>query len=182
MPPFLQLPVTLRPGRIKQTLLLLLCSVFVVAGIFMVRKDGDVMGYVCIVFFGLGCGVFLVNFLPSAAYLRLEEDGFTFCSLFRVHTVRWADVLEFGVIRMRNNRMVAWNYVPSYTQSGAMRSVNQALSEFDAALPDTYGVKAMELAEEMQRLRDAYWMRHGLSLDTLNGTFDPQFSKAEPFG
>lgn len=155
------LPVVLRPGRVKQTIMLFLCLVFVACGV-LLRRQGDVMAYLCTAFFGLGCVVFSLNYFPSAAYLKLEEDSFTFASMFRARTVRWADVTDFGGFRIKHNRMVGWNYSPTYAGKRTMRSLNQSLCGFDAALPDTYGMKLEVLVDEMQKLRDAYWEKHGL--------------------
>ena len=149
------LPVVLRPSRTKLLLLLVVCLAFVAAGLVMVR-DGEKMGYVCSALFGLGGMVFVVNLHPSAAYLRLEETGFTFCNLFRTHTMLWRDVQNFGVWKNRGNRMVTWNFVASYSGGDRARSITRAFSGFDAGLPDTYGLKATELADVMETFRSRY--------------------------
>jgi len=149
------LPIVLRPRRTKLLLLLVVCLAFVAAGWMMVR-DGEKMGYVCSALFVLGGLVFAVNLHPSAAYLRLEETGFTFCNLFRAHTVLWRDVRNFDVWKTRGNRMVTWNFVASYCGGGRARSLSRAVSGFDAGLPDTYGLKAAELADVMNTLRNRY--------------------------
>src|SRR3989442_12746304 len=83
-----QIPATLRSSRTQAAVLFLVCLLFVLGGIWMVR-DGKPMGYFCGGFFALGLPVFALQFHPKAAYLHLAADGFTFCSLFRAHTVRW---------------------------------------------------------------------------------------------
>jgi hypothetical protein len=100
--------------------------------------------------------VFALQFHPKAAYLHLAADGFTICSLFRAHTVRWAQVREFAVIRVGPNRMVGWNYTPDYPGSGRARAVSKLLAGCEAALPDTYGMKPQELAKLMESLRQRY--------------------------
>lgn len=77
MTPNIQIPVTLRPSRMKAAVLFLVSLLFVVGGIWMVN-DGRMMGYVCGGFFALGLPVFALQFHPKAAFLRLEPDGFTF--------------------------------------------------------------------------------------------------------
>jgi hypothetical protein len=149
------LPIVLRPGRTKLLLLLAVCLAFFAGGFMMVRH-GEEMGYVCSALFGLGGLVFAVNLHPSAAYLRLEETGFTYCNLFRAHIVPWRDVQNFGVWKNRGNRMLTWNFVASYSGGGRARSLSRAVSGFDAGLPDTYGLKTTELADAMETLRNRY--------------------------
>jgi hypothetical protein len=146
-------PIVLRASRRKQLLLLLLCLAFVVIGVMMVR-DGDSMGYFCGGLFAVGAVVFVVNMLPNASYLRLDEEGFTFCSLFRAHTVRWADIQEFGLVTIRLKRMVAWNFVAGYIPNPGWRSVSRAVGGFEAALADTYGRSASDLLAIMVALHD----------------------------
>ena len=149
MPDFTRLPILLRPSRAKQILLLAVCLAFTAIGVMMVR-DGERMGYCCGGVFGLGVCVAVANMLPGAAYLRLDEGGFTFCSLFRAHTVPWSAVAEFGVFTIRRNQMVGWNYVSPYEKPSRLRGVNRGLCGFDAGLPNIYGMKAVELAELME--------------------------------
>ena len=155
MPEFNQLPVLLRASRKKHLLFLLVSIAFVAIGVMMVR-DGEPMGYFCSGFFALGAVVFVINMLPNASYLRLDETSFTFCSLFRAHTVPWAAIQEFGVFTIRLKRMVAWNFVPGYTGSARLQDLSRAVSGFDAALPDTYGLSANDLVEKMAALHDRY--------------------------
>ena len=113
----IQIPETLRPSLTKAAVLFLVCLLFVVCGIWMIR-EGKPMGYFCGGFFALGLPVFALQFHPKAAYLHLAADGFTFCSLFRAHTVRWEHGREFAVIQVGPNRMVAWNFTSDYPATG----------------------------------------------------------------
>ena len=155
MNPNITIPITLRPSRAKAALLFLVCTVFVAGGVLMVR-DGKTMGYFCGGFFALGLPVFGIQFLPKAAYLHLAVDGFTFCSLFRRHSVQWAHVQNFAVIHVGPNRMVAWNFTPDYRATGRARGISKALSGYEAALPDTYGMKPQALADVLNSLLHQY--------------------------
>ncbi len=151
------LPITLYPSRLKSILLLLICLAFTAMGIVLVRS-GDWVGYLCGGFFGLACIAFVANMLPGASYLRLHQDGFTFCSLYRAHTESWSSIKDVGVLTMRRHglrvmKMVAWNFQPQYVSRVKLRRANQWVSGFDAALPDTYGRKAEQLAVLMESLR-----------------------------
>ena len=100
--------------------------------------------------------VFLIQFLPGAAYLRLTPEGFTYCSAFRAHTTRWEDVQEFGVMQMHHTRMVGWNYAPRSQVKARMRGFSKTLTGYEAGLPDTYGLKAEQLVEALETLRHQY--------------------------
>lgn len=89
--------ILLRPKPTKWLLVALGSLAFVLIGIWMVRSR-DMFGWLAIVFFGLCLAVSLICLLPKASYLRLTPDGFTMCSLFRAHTIRWEDVRGFGVV------------------------------------------------------------------------------------
>ena len=153
--PLPPLPLTLRPGRIRTVLLLLACLGFAALGVFMGR-DGEWLGYLIGGLFALGVPVFVLQLHPRAAYLLLHEEGFTYCSLFRAQAVRWMDVEGFGVIAINRFRMVAWNFVPGHPRTGRARMLSQAVSGYEAALPDTYGLKPRELAHLLDALRQRW--------------------------
>jgi hypothetical protein len=151
----IQIPTTLRPSRTKFALVFLMCLLFVLGGIWMVR-DGDPMGYFCAGVFAVGLPVCLLQLHPKAGYLHLAPDGFTYCGLFRAHTVRWGHVCEFAVMRVSSIWMVGWNFTPDYRPPGRARAISKSLYGCEGALPDTYGMKPQELADLMETLRQRY--------------------------
>jgi hypothetical protein len=156
-----QLPVTLHPSRVRYSLLSLFCVVFCAIGIGMIHEGANLlMGSFIAIFFGAGAIVLLVSLHPRASYLTLTPDGFLVCSLFRESFTPWSAVLGFGVISIRSTRMVAYDFVPDYPKSQAMRSLSRSLADFEAALPTTYGMKAAHLAEQMNGLLLDYRVRH----------------------
>lgn len=52
--------------------------------------------------------------------------------------------------------MVGFDFVDGYRGSDRLRGINRNLSGFQAALPDTYGLKAAALAGRMQARLDAH--------------------------
>ena len=145
-------PILLRPKATKWLAVAVGSFAFVLIGIWMVRSR-EVFGWFGIVFFGLCLSVSLMCLLPHASYLRLTPDGFTICSLFRAHTIRWDDVTDFGVGRVLTNKMVMFNYAESYQHSPKLRSFNTELTGFDAAIPDSYGLRHEELADLLNRYK-----------------------------
>ena len=155
----IQLPVTYTASRKKMLMLLGISLVFVAIGVWLYRDPEErLMAGLGIGFFGL-CGlVGLVSLHPRAAYLTLSERGFEFCSLFRKHFIAWSDVQEFVPISMSGNAMVGFYYVPGKT-APKMRHVSNFIAGIEAALPDTYGHKNVELAQLLNELRRRYAAR-----------------------
>src|SRR5437588_1319158 len=139
----MELPVTLRSSRKKMLLMLIGSLIFVAAGFWMLA-DHPVSGYASIIFFGLCAVVFCINLLPNSSYLRLTREGFTMCSTFRCRSIEWRHVSNFGVARIGTRKMVGWD--PAH-QISKMGKATKAFSGYVSALPDTYGLKAEELAE-----------------------------------
>jgi len=150
--PDIALPMKLYPSRLKTLGILAVCIIFVAGGLFMAREQ-PLIGYLCAGFFALGIPVMLINLLPGQAYLELAEDRFTFAGMFRKHTVYWKDVAGFGVASVRGNKMVGWNFVQEYAAQKTGRALSSALAGVQAALPDTYRMKAEELSALMNELK-----------------------------
>ena len=142
------LPFTLHPKRSKMLLLFLLCSAFTAGGILMIR-DGAKAGWFVAGFFSLGILVPLLQLFPKSSFLTVDEDGIEFAGLFRKCRLKWRDISEFGVYSRKSigiGMTVGINYSGSYERYPKLRAANKALVGFEAALPDTYGLPAAELA------------------------------------
>jgi hypothetical protein len=148
----MKIPVTLRSSRKKMLWMLLGSLLFVAAGFWML-SDGRVTAYLTIAFFGLCALVFGISLLPNSSYLRLAREGFTVCSMFRSRFIEWRHVGEFGVTRIGLKKMVGWD--PSHSTSKLGRA-NKAMCGYASALPDTYGMKAEDLADLLNHLRDEH--------------------------
>ncbi len=127
-------------------LLLVISSCFVALGIFLTSKDDLQIGWLCVLFFGLGVLVALINLLPGCSYLDLTSDGMEIRSLYRKWFVRWTDVQEFFPASVANRPMICWNYTQSFAGQRLGRKISSGLTGVEAALPDTYGMYAEDLA------------------------------------
>ena len=158
--------LTLHTSKAKSLLLLLASLLFTAAGVFM-ALDGELMGHVGYVFFGLCSLAYVVQLITGGGYLKLKEDEFEFFSGFgRKQCVSWDDVDSFGVAVVRNlsryyvppTRLVGWNYKQGVDVSKFGRVTSKTLSGREACLPDTYGMKLEELVsllnEHLERSRD----------------------------
>lgn len=150
--------MTFYPKRSSAIWLLLGCSAFVAAGIWMGFR-GEWFGYVCAGFFGLGIPVAVIQLLPGSAFLQIDSSGITYASLFRKTSIPWSVIDDFCVVAMRQtgvkvHEMVGFNFVPSHDRSRFGRGVSKAIAGCEGALPDTYGMQAVDLAAMLtSRLR-----------------------------
>lgn len=146
--------VVLRPSPWKWLGVGAVCLLFMIGGAWMVRQ-GEWIGWLCLAFFGAGLLVSAISLLSNANYLRLDSDGFTMCSLYRAHTYRWADVTGFGVGRILTNKMVMFNFDPTYERTPGLRSFNVNLVGYEAGLPDSYGLTHEALADLLNEYKNA---------------------------
>jgi len=145
----------LRPSPLKWLTMVALSAAFVWIGA-IIRGTHPLAGWSCIVFFGLCGAIGVLNLLPDASRLLVDDDGFEIRSLFRASRVRWADVARLGTMRVGVNTLVGFDFVDGYRGGDRLRRLNRNLSGFQGALPDTYGLKAAALAERLQARLDAY--------------------------
>jgi hypothetical protein len=149
------LPVTYRTRPMKMAFLALGSGVFVSIGLWLFPRE-PFISVGCIIFFGLCASVGLVGLLPNSSYLTLTEQGFLFASLFRKHFVAWSSVQSFLPVKIKFNSMVGWTYSSEFRESRRLRRINTSIAGVEAALPDTYGMSAEQLANLMNRLRDKH--------------------------
>ena len=145
-------PVTLYPSRTKWLLILLAGVLLTVGGILMIR-DGKASGWFVAGFFGVVAVTSLVVMLPGANGLTLDREGFVAKSLFRAHRTRWVDAQGFAtsVIPPSHQRLVVYD---DLTQApGALTRINVSITGRNAALADTYGLSADDLANLMTAWR-----------------------------
>lgn len=148
--------VTFRASKWKVSLGLAVALLFVLGLGWIGLKQHDTGLILFAAFVAVCMAVFCVQLHPRASFLTLKENGFVFCSLFRSHEVLWADVQGFGVYKVSHHKMVTWNYQPAFSKHARGRNIAVAIAGCEAALPDTYGFKAEELARVMNRLKELH--------------------------
>lgn len=157
------LPFTVYPKKTTMLLLFVVCLAFVAIGILMIR-DGEMMGWLCAGFFGLGIPVFLIQLYPKSSFLTVSAEGIEVCSLFRRHRLRWSDISQFGTYTIRQHgmsvtEMVGFNYSAEYQRASRTRAFSKALVGFEGGLPDTYGFRAEELAQILSDVHSEWILR-----------------------
>jgi hypothetical protein len=141
--------------RIAQSALYGLLSLYFLAKSFRI---GSASWLPCLIFLFLAVERCL-GYIPGGAFLKLDRQGFTVCYWFKETSYRWSDIAEFKVITYRYmgiipyRRLVGFRYTESSGKRHLVLRIAGAFARFDRALPDTYGMKAKELALLLERWR-----------------------------
>lgn len=142
-------PDKIHTSKLKNLGLLLLSSIFVIGGVWM----GGFWGWVCVIFFGLGVVVFVIEALPNSSYLLLTERGFVIRSMFREHTCEWKDCGPFSIENLGGSRFVVFKFSPDYKGHPLLKKVSSMIDM--GGLPGSYTLSLAELASKMNAARKA---------------------------
>jgi hypothetical protein len=145
-------PLTLYPSRRKWLLMFVGSAAFAVGGAWMIR-GGDSWGWFPLLFFGACALVGLVAVLPHAGALVLDRDGFEVTNLFRHHRSRWQDVSAFEAQSIPPAHQFFVVYDDASVSASSLAKINTAIVGRNAALPDTYGQRAEDLAQLLEQWR-----------------------------
>lgn len=155
-------PRVLTSSTQKWLMVTLIGAVFVVIGIFMIFTKGDFLAWFVTLFFGLVAGVGLYQVFGPGGRLELGPDTFTIVNLGRRTTERWDECADFATYRTGPNELVA--YDRARDMGTHMAEMNRMLSGRSAGLPDTFGMKARDIADLMNAYREhavaRAWQRH----------------------
>jgi hypothetical protein len=147
----------LQSSRRRTVGLLILSAVFAVAGVLMVGADAD-FGWLVAAFGLVGTVVFVIMLLRPNR-LELSEEGFTAVTLGRRWTVKWSECGEFRPSKVDFNigspAMVVFHCNAPSVRGHVLEAAAEALSGANAALPETYGMPAGELAALLNTYREA---------------------------
>lgn len=135
--------------------MLLLSGSLTACGIWVVLA-GQIMGSLLAFFCGVGVLVFAVKLLPGCSYLQLDEQGLTFCEMFRPHFYRWSDLGLFEVGTVGRRRMVVFNFSADYSESPRLRAAALSMTGHEGALVDSYGLLPEALAVLLNEYRETF--------------------------
>ncbi len=138
-----------KQNLLKNMLLFLGCSAFVVIGIFLIDKD-PLIGWGSIIFFGLGVVVSLIQFHPNASYLKLNEEGFEVKGLFRSNFTKWSHVKDFRQGQIKSNKMIFFNYTEEHKKWKQGKKLAKLISGNEGAIQSSYNIKTHELLDLMK--------------------------------
>jgi len=145
-------PVTLYPSRRKWLLMFIGTALFAAGGAWMIR-GGDAWGWFPLIFFGVCALVGLAAMLPHAGALALDGDGFEGTNLFRRPRSRWQNVSAFEARSIPPAHQLFVVYDDASVSARSLARINVAIVGRNAALPDTYGQPAKELASLLEQWR-----------------------------
>jgi hypothetical protein len=161
----------LHPGRGKLLAKALLALVGGFAFI-PLAADGSGSGRLILIICILAIPLLLINLIPGACLLQLDQDGFTMKSLFKQHRYRWIDVDSFVVVTKKQfgiipiSRRVGFIFSDNYQRSSASKATayfTRAVIKFDVALPDHFGMKPAALASLLETWRQKGWANPPIS-------------------
>jgi hypothetical protein len=138
--------LVLRMPRRKALFLFGASSLFVAIGWWM-HLQAPVVGWTCIVFFGLGIPISLLMLIPGFSQLALRSNGFTMRHSWRRLDLRWDEISDLTVVSGTQGARVAFNVTkPSVRRSAMLREMYGR----DLLLSDNYGLSASDLCALMQ--------------------------------
>jgi hypothetical protein len=132
-----------------------ICVAFVAGGILMIQS-GEPLGWLALVFFGLGVPVSLAGIWRPTAIL-LDEERITVRIAIRSWSYEWHEIAEIGIWRQKHygitvNRLVAFRL--RGPQSMVAESMDRVPRSGHVALP-SIGVNVQELLDTTT----AFWQR-----------------------
>jgi hypothetical protein len=146
-------PVTLYPSRRKWAIIFVVGGLAAAGGVWMVETEHP-WGWFVLIFFLIGTITAGAALLPGAGRLTLESGGFEIKNLYRRRRIRWQDVTGFeaAVIPPSARKFVLYDELKA--KDRVISKFNTAIAGRNAALPDTYGFSADDLADLITRWRE----------------------------
>ena len=145
----------LRPKITQTILLIIICFTFVVLGIVLNDLE-NIKLLMVLVFFGLGLVIFIIQLIPGSTQLTLSTNGFLITSLFRSHFIKWSDVKIFRIGYLHRSQAVMFDFIESDNKDKSRKSIAKALTKGHGALPNNYGLSAMDLLDKMNEWKNKY--------------------------
>jgi hypothetical protein len=158
----------LRPSKRKWTLILLGCVALDSGALWLIRTgapleappfpigDATLWVWFGVVLFAVGIPMSLVVMFSGRYYLELTREGFTIGDLVRPRSFRWLAVGPFDVEKRITPQGIVYRKVVRFegvsTALEGLGKVTELMKPL-GQLPDTYGMRAEDLAALMNR----YW-------------------------
>ncbi len=140
--------MTLVPSRIKWWVLILAGAGF--AAVLLANFAGNIGAMMMAALSGLVAVAGATQLLPRSNSLQLDAQGFVVTHFFRATHYRWSDVSNFGVRSLgQSGEVVA--FTTAEPPRNIWGRINAGLlGEWNAYLPDAYGMSVEDLAKLMK--------------------------------
>lgn len=132
------LPLILKPSKIKSIILILISIGFIYLGIKLLEKN-ILIAVLNIFFFGICLIIFVINMIPNSSYLKINERGIEMKNLFKTTFIPWQAVSSFKTKFIFVNKLVTFTIDEKLLENSKMKGKT-------GAFPDTYGMSAKNLA------------------------------------
>jgi len=142
------LPLILKPSKIKNIILILISIGFISLGISLLEKN-MLIAVLNIVFFGICLIIFIINLLPNSSYLTIDEKGIEMKNLFRTTFIPWQALSGFKTKFIFVNKLVTFTIDEKLLESSKMKGKT-------GAFPDTYGMSAKNLANLLNEYKTKF--------------------------
>jgi hypothetical protein len=86
----------------------------------------------------------------------LDKDGFEFSIMYKKDRYAWDDIQDFTTGTANFKTMVTFNFSEDFQRHKTMRKFSAKIGGAEGALPNTYGLKAKELAYLMNEYKEEY--------------------------
>jgi membrane associated rhomboid family serine protease len=159
-------PLVLRPSRHRWVgLLATSIAATAVCGLALVDEPNVVM-VVGVLLFGAGIVVAVLQ-LTGGASLRIAPEGLLARGPIRSGSWSWNEIEHFrayDVDQYGTTKLVGFDLRDLTPDcQGIWTTIGRGMSGVDAALPDTYGMRAEDLATLLEEARERYASEHGIS-------------------
>lgn len=141
------LPLILKPGKIKSILLMIISLTFIILGISLLDKN-KLIAILNIVFFGMCFVVFLLNLIPGSSYLKIDEKGIEMKNLFRITFIPWEAVNTFKTKWIVFNKLLVFDLNKTL--------IGNKMKLRHGGFPDTYGMSASKLADLLNEYKGKF--------------------------
>jgi membrane associated rhomboid family serine protease len=160
-------PVVLRPSRHRWVgLLTLSIGLTTVCGWAFV-DDPNVVMAVGVLLFGAGVVVAVLQLVPGSASLCIAPEGLLARGPIRSGSWSWNEIEHFSAYeadQYGTTTQVGFDLRElTPDRQGVVRTIGRGMTGVDAALPDTYGMRAEDLAALLEEARERYATEHAMS-------------------
>ena len=121
----------LKPSRKKWFWVFLGGAVFCAGGIFLIREGEGLIGWLCLIFFGLTAVIAAIQLIGVGSYLSLTTDGFEQSMFGRKNSWQWQDVSDFRVWTIKQGFITTNSFVSfdaRQDEGKAIADINVAIS------------------------------------------------------
>ena len=145
------LPITLLPDRQTQwKQLLVMCLITAGGAASIYWKSSPLAGWGLLVIGGILTPLAIVQLLPGAASLTLDQDGFHVTGLYRRTSYRWDEIEGFGAYSLTpKKKMCGFNFLDGARPKSFLMKKSRSSFGYESGLGDLYGPDPDKLAEMM---------------------------------